>query len=42
MLAKGPDGKFKYEANIENASNLLRDLYTMISRSRKGSIILDN
>lgn len=42
MLTKGTDGKFKYEANIENASNLLRDLYTMISRSRKGSIILDN
>jgi replication initiation and membrane attachment protein DnaB len=42
MLTKGADGKFKYEANIENASNLLRDLYTMISRSRKGSLIIDN
>ena len=42
MLAKGVDGKFKYEANIESASNLLRDLYTMISRSKKGSLIIDN
>ena len=41
-MAKGIDGKFKYEEHIFETTELLRDLYTMISRSRKGSIVIDN
>ena len=41
-FAKGADGKFKYEQGIEQTTDFLRDLYTMISRSRRGSLILDN
>jgi len=32
----------KFEGGIEATLNMLRDLYTMISRSRRGSIVLDN
>jgi hypothetical protein len=41
-FTKGADGKFKYEQDIEQATDFLRDLYTMISRSRRGSLVLDN
>ena len=41
-FTKNSKGKFQYEGGIEQTVDFLRDLYTMISRSRKGSIVLDN
>jgi len=40
-LLKSGDKK-AYETHISESAELLRDLYTMISRSRRGSIVLDN
>ena len=42
LLNSGVDGKPKYLDGIDQTVELLRDIYTMISRSRKGSIVIDN